>query len=206
MFNFSASISPNKFFFCYNLYNGFIIDPANSDTETLTFYPNAHGLATINIRGFSSDTYTSTTFMNFSSSRGTIDAPLIHQNGDNLGGIGFRTKFIQNPTPPFDGWSPVAGIAGVVDDVGDGVSILPKGRLRLIVAGNFASPTDPSTAVFADLEPSGAFTAPILKPGVYADTTARDSYIFAPEAGMMIFLTSTKKFQGYDGTSWVDLN
>jgi hypothetical protein len=39
----------------------------------------------------------------------------------------------------------------------------------------------------------------------YADTTARDAAVTAPEAGMMIYLTSTNKAQCYDGTSWIDL-
>ena len=46
---------------------------------------------------------------------------------------------------------------------------------------------------------------PIL-PGVYADATARDAAITSPVAGMMIYVTDVSKFQGYDGTAWVNLN
>ena len=48
-----------------------------------------------------------------------------------------------------------------------------------------------------------------IMPGTYADASARDTAIPSPVAGMMIYLTSTSKFQGNtDGTTtgWVDLN
>ena len=40
----------------------------------------------------------------------------------------------------------------------------------------------------------------------YANTTARDAAIASPEAGMMVFVTNVAKFQGYDGSAWVNLN
>jgi hypothetical protein len=45
-----------------------------------------------------------------------------------------------------------------------------------------------------------------VKLAVYADDTARDAAVTAPEAGMMIFNTTLTKFQGYTGSVWVDLN
>ena len=50
-----------------------------------------------------------------------------------------------------------------------------------------------------------------IMPGRYVDTTARDADIATPVAGMIVFVTDgdgagNAKFQGYDGTSWVDLN
>jgi hypothetical protein len=45
-----------------------------------------------------------------------------------------------------------------------------------------------------------------LIPGVYADAAARDSAIATPAAGMMVFVTDVAKFQGYDGTAWINLN
>ena len=45
-----------------------------------------------------------------------------------------------------------------------------------------------------------------IKPGVYADNTARDAAITTPTAGMMVFNTTGTKFQGYTGSAWVDLN
>lgn len=43
-----------------------------------------------------------------------------------------------------------------------------------------------------------------IMPGVYADATARDTAIPTPIAGMMVYLTSTNKHQGYNGTTWND--
>ena len=40
----------------------------------------------------------------------------------------------------------------------------------------------------------------------YADTSARDSAITSPEAGMMVFIIGTSKAQVYDGSAWVDLH
>lgn len=48
-----------------------------------------------------------------------------------------------------------------------------------------------------------------FKTSVFANTTARDAAITAPEAGMIIYLTSTGKFQGYVGSptnAWQDFN
>jgi hypothetical protein len=41
---------------------------------------------------------------------------------------------------------------------------------------------------------------------VYADGTARDAAILSPAAGMVVFNTTSTKFQGYTGAAWVDLN
>jgi len=49
-------------------------------------------------------------------------------------------------------------------------------------------------------------TTSFIKPGVYADNTARDAVITTPTAGMMVFNTTGTKFQGYTGSAWVDLN
>jgi hypothetical protein len=53
----------------------------------------------------------------------------------------------------------------------------------------------------------GEFKAPgAITPGVFADATARDAAITTPTAGMMVFVTDIAKFQGYDGSAWVNLN
>ena len=65
----------------------------------------------------------------------------------------------------------------------------------------------------ANVRPLGAYigTAGVISSGpftlpTYADATARDAAITSPVAGMIIFVTSGTKFQGYTGSSWVDLN
>lgn len=59
----------------------------------------------------------------------------------------------------------------------------------------------------AELDVVGSVKASVsLIPGVYADSAARDIAILTPVAGMMIFVTDVTKFQGYNGTAWIDLN
>ena len=70
-----------------------------------------------------------------------------------------------------------------------------NGKMQISVPG--AISTEPT----AGLEVGGS-----IKPGVYADATARDAAITAPTAGEMVFVTDVAKFQGYDGSSWVNLN
>jgi len=58
-----------------------------------------------------------------------------------------------------------------------------------------------------DFYGSGQFKSPgAITPGVYADAAARDAAITTPTAGMMVFVTDIAKFQGYDGSAWVNLN
>jgi hypothetical protein len=59
----------------------------------------------------------------------------------------------------------------------------------------------------------GVFSSPVIKPGSFADVSARDLAIPAPSAGMIVFIldsgNGTPKFQGnVDGTTsgWVNLN
>lgn len=49
-------------------------------------------------------------------------------------------------------------------------------------------------------------TTVAMQLAVYADDAARDAAIAAPAEGMMVFNQTGAKFQGYDGTDWVDLN
>jgi len=62
------------------------------------------------------------------------------------------------------------------------------------------------TEQIASLSSRGAFNAPIIQSGVYADDTERDSQVGTPEKGMIVFNDTTGTFQGYNGTSWVDLS
>jgi hypothetical protein len=88
-----------------------------------------------------------------------------------------------------------------------------QGRLRLLAANasgtqiSAVSITSEATSVSTLLNAqNGINISNFAKLPSYADAAARDAAITSPEAGMMIFLTSTAKFQGYDGTSWTDLN
>jgi len=67
-----------------------------------------------------------------------------------------------------------------------------------------------STVVNSSLTSVGTLTnlrtSGYMKMPVYTNETARNSSITSPEEGMVIFLSSTKRFQGFNGTSWVDLH
>ena len=45
-----------------------------------------------------------------------------------------------------------------------------------------------------------------LKLAIYTNGTARDAAITVPTEGMLVFNSSTKKFEGYNGTVWNVLN
>jgi hypothetical protein len=65
------------------------------------------------------------------------------------------------------------------------------------------SPTITGTGAIA----GASFTASNhVQLAVHATTTARDSAISTPAAGMMIYLTATNKAQVYNGTAWTDLH
>jgi hypothetical protein len=66
------------------------------------------------------------------------------------------------------------------------------------VAGNL----DVGNTVTADKVNTGV----VMQLAVYANDSARDTAIPSPAEGMMIFNQTNAKFQGYDGTDWVDLN
>ena len=90
---------------------------------------------------------------------------------------------------------------GTIDGAGNPTS---DNNFTVTWEGNFGVGTDdPSTKldVNGDIKAEGSIT-----PGVYADDAARDAAITAPAAGMMVFNTTGAKFQGYDGTAWVNLN
>jgi hypothetical protein len=78
-----------------------------------------------------------------------------------------------------------------------------------VVPGALALATTDSTGTFNIALSIGSDTVTrfggALKLVSYADDTARDAAIPAPEPGMMIYLTSTNKAQVYDGTIWNNL-
>ena len=67
--------------------------------------------------------------------------------------------------------------------------------------------TPDNTVKVEDLEVSGpsVFNG-VTKFPVYANTTARDTAITSPSAGMVVFVTSISKLQVYNGSVWADLN
>jgi hypothetical protein len=97
-------------------------------------------------------------------------------------------------------------VNSIVTHVGDNTTTFTNGKLQFLLPNG----PNPANARSAELTAGGIFSAPILKTGTYADATARDAYYtdngITVTAGEIIFLTAGAKFQGYDGSGWVDLN
>ena len=114
--------------------------------------------------------------------------------GDSVAGITLRGTTASDPkiaVAMFAGW----------DATADLTTDYPRGNLNFAVGQNAANP-----GIVATLDYTGNLTANSISPGTYADNAARDAAITTPTAGMMVFNTTGAKFQGYDGTAWVNLN
>ena len=137
----------------------------------------------------------------FSAVRGSIISPTVVTVGDTVGQIRFQGY--QN-TPVGFTQANLVTINSVLTVAGDGASILPRGKLQLLVANG----PNPANAATAEFDKDGVFSAPIMKPGSYT-TIDRDA--LTPSVGMMIYNTTDNKFQGYQNTSgttleWVNLS
>lgn len=134
--------------------------------------------------------------VSFARSRGNILSQQIVQTGDQIQQLVFSG---------YDGvaYRASSGIlASVIGTVGS--NIIP-GKLDLFVSNSAGT-------VGTKLELTGSKVSSLVpfKLASYADATARDAYFtglsISPEAGMMVFLTGTSKFSGYNGATWDDLN
>jgi hypothetical protein len=128
-------------------------------------------------------------------SRGTVEDPEIVQQGDSLSG---------NIALAYDGDDFIlTGFSGFVVDS----NFTPaQGSVKSVYAISFPERNVPDDNVFT-ADTRGVFTTPVaMQFTPLADISARDAALPTPTAGMMVFVTSVAKFQGYDGTSWVDLN
>ena len=124
------------------------------------------------------------------------------QVGDTAGQIRFSSaNFGNGPNRPFS-----VVLNSVISEVGDNETTFTNGKFQIILPNG----PDPDDASFTEITKGGILSTPVLKTGVYADATARDAYFtdrsLTPEDGMIIFLTSTGKFQGYAASSWANLN
>jgi hypothetical protein len=124
------------------------------------------------------------------------------QVGDTAGQIRFSSaNFGLNENRP----TPVV-LNTVITEVGNNVTTFTQGKLQVILLGG----PDLEDASVTEITKGGVLSTPVLKTGVYADATARDAYFtdrsISPAAGMIVFLTGTTKFQGFNGSTWTDLN
>jgi hypothetical protein len=124
------------------------------------------------------------------------------QVGDTAGQIRFSSaNFGLNENRPI----PVI-LNTVITEVGNNVTTFTQGKLQVIL---LAGP-DIMDASVTEITKGGVLSTPVLQTGVYADATARDAYFtdrsISPAAGMIVFLTGTSKFSGYNGSTWDNLN
>lgn len=117
-------------------------------------------------------------------------------------------------------------VVNVGDEIGDiqwaafdGSAAKLSANIFVNVAGTPSAGVMPSEMTFRTSNSAGTLVNAIrltkdqtaefggaVKLAVYANATARDAAITAPTAGMMVFNTTSTKFQGYTGSAWVDLN
>ncbi len=127
--------------------------------------------------------------------RGTTTAPTIVQTGDDIIDISFAG---------YDGatYRTAALITVAVEGTVTGTAV--PGKVTIQTAASTGTLTN---AVVINSKQETSFNGPaVLK--AYANTTARDTAVTAPSAGMLIYITATGKFQGYNGVTsgWDDLN
>ena len=132
-------------------------------------------------------------WLEMNSSRGSSSSPSNTAAEDTLSGISFKGYT--------DNSYKVSGAIVTAWETGATLTAANPASSVSIYAGN-----DSSGFQIYKFDSKGIFAAPVIQPGVYANDTARDAAIASPAAGMMVFNTTGAKFQGYDGTSWVNLN
>jgi hypothetical protein len=131
----------------------------------------------------------------FNRGRGTSLAPTIVSSGDDISDITFAA---------FDGVQMTRAAAisvrtsGVISDgvVPGEIAIFTYNSLGVI-----------SQAVLIDSNQRTTFSGAIT-PATYTNDAARDLAIPTPTAGMMVYISGTGKFQGYNGatSTWNDFN
>jgi len=141
------------------------------------------------VRGVSADgTPGSTPQFNIFSSRGTIASPTNSQPGDwlmNLSMGGYHGG----------GYIQTSGIASSLEATATMTDSNPGATLYLNTNNNNGGL---NTCTFNS---KGAFRAPIFQASSYS--TSQINGYPAPEAGMIVFNSTTNHFMGYNGTSWV---
>jgi hypothetical protein len=159
---------------------------------TSTYFSGGLSLVNINQSHSTADAVN----FQFNRSRGTLASPTAAQSGDDIADITF------------------AGYDGAANQVRAAISATVNGAvsagtvpMNVIIATSTNGSGAPVTAVTVNDKQQTAFAGAITL-ATYADAAARDTAIPAPTAGMMVYISGTGKFQGYNGatTTWNDLN
>ena len=131
-------------------------------------------------------------WININSSKGTLASPTPVASGDVLSGV------------------MLFGYDGTAQSRAVTIGARVDGTIATgIVPGEFIAVVQSSTVNVSHVlsfNSKGTLSAPVIQTGVYTDATARNTFIATPTKGMIVFNDATNKFEGYDGTAWVDLN
>ena len=111
----------------------------------------------------------------FSAVRGSIVSPTVVTVGDTVGQIRFQGY--QN-TPVGFTQANLVTINSVLAVAGDGASILPRGKLQLLVANG----PNPANAATAEFDKDGIFSAPVFKT-TSNGTASSPSFVFGTDIG-----------------------
>jgi hypothetical protein len=149
-----------------------------------------------NLAGIIYDQFHDNTDVNdfrFNRGRGSSTAPTVVTSGDDIADLSFAA---------YDGTQMTRAAIISVRTTGVISNGVVPGE---IVFNTYNSLGNQVEAVSINSSQQTSFNNAI-KLAVYADDTARNLAIPTPTAGMMIFNTTSTKFQGYTGAAWVDLN
>ena len=122
-------------------------------------------------------------------------------------------NIVEDTTPQLGGNLDV-NAKQIVSASNNNIVITPNGSGSVVLDGQSWPQADGSANQVLKTDGSGQLSysniesvaATHLQLPAYANTTARDSALSSPAAGMMIYLTATNKAQVYNGTAWTDLH
>lgn len=132
--------------------------------------------------------------LQFAKFRGTVATPAALQAGDEIATLLFIGGDANGTA------TPAAAMRTIVEDTP------VAGNVK---AGLFLATQNSSGTLVPSFSLDGNQGANFYGPAKlvsFADTTARDTAISSPAAGMMIYLTATNKAQVYNGSAWTDLH
>ena len=181
-----------------NAVNGILLTESIQSTagQPIIIESNNPG-QTLSVNGISSGGFGGEASLTIDGSKGTLENPQDTIANDIIGALKVR------------GYNNGAQVLGSIQQTSWDTSTnfsetYPKSNWRLLV--NAGDGNGINGFSYMDLRHDGVLEGPVLKMNIVADATARDAAITSPEAGMTVFVTDVAKFQGYDGSAWVNLN
>jgi hypothetical protein len=132
-------------------------------------------------------------------SKGTEDNPLPTEVGNPVTSLVFR-GYSGEELPDGTGYNLAGGLVTQWDSTADLTKLSPRSNMIIGLGDN----TDGGGAIAMTIDWTGNVTAKAFTTGVY-ETNPADTRPTGVK-GMIIFNDTSGKFQGFDGTSWVDLS